>query len=145
MRAEVSEVTENLSKVFKSIHQRSYHKMKDKCIYPGQPKLLSLIRANEGITQKELSKMSFVTPATITGMLNKLEANHLVYRVLDETDKRIMRVYLTSEGRCFADSGHKFMTSMMEQLFEGFTDEELQTLLKLTKKLKNNINNFDKL
>lgn len=141
MKAEVQELTDTLSQVFKSIHQRSYYKMENKNLYPGQPKLLALINKHEGITQKELSKFNFVTPATITGMLNKLEANHYVYRVPDETDKRIMRVYLTPEGKNLADMGEKFMKSMIDQLFDGFSDEELQNLLAMAKKLKDNMNN----
>jgi DNA-binding MarR family transcriptional regulator len=144
MRVEVKELTDNLAQVFKSIHQRSYHKMENKNIYPGQPKLLSLIKANEGITQKELSKMNFVKPATITGMLNKLEANHYLYRVPDEADKRIMRVYLTPEGRSLAEKSEMFMASLVEQLFDGFSDEELSSLLLMTQKLKDNLNKTDK-
>lgn len=141
MRAEVTELTDTLSQVFKSIHHRSYYKMENKNLYPGQPKLLVLIKKHEGITQKELSKINCVTPATITGMLNKLEANHYVYRVPDETDKRIMRVYLTPEGRSLAETGERFMKSMIDQIFDGFSDEELHFLLELAKKLKDNLNN----
>lgn len=144
MRAEVKELVETLTEVFKSIHQRSYHKMENKNLYPGQPRLLSLIKKCEGITQKDLSKYTFVTPATITGMLNKLEANHYVYRIPDGIDKRIMRVYLTPEGRELADSGEKFMAAMTEQIFDGFNDEELHTFLTLSNKLKSNLRNIEK-
>lgn len=139
MRNELKEMLGNLSEVMKYIHQRSYHTMNNKHIYPGQPKLLSLIKANEGITQKELSGKNCVTPATITGMLTKLEANHYVYRVPDETDKRIMRVYLTSEGRAFAEHADIFLASLIEQLFTGFNDDEIHTLLTLSMKMKNNL------
>lgn len=144
MRAEVKELIETLTEVFKSIHQHSYHKLKNKTLYPGQPKLLSLIQRHEGITQKDLAKFTFVTPATITGMLNKLEANHYVYRIPDEADKRIMRVYLTPEGWELAVKGEMFMVSMMEQIFDGFDDEELHTFLTLSQKLKNNLRKIEK-
>ncbi len=140
MRAEIKELIETLTQVFKSLHQRSYHKLENKNLYPGQPKLLSLIKAHEGITQKDLSRLNFVTPATITGMLNKLEANNYVYRVSDTTDKRIMRVYLTPEGHHIATEGEILMISIVEDLFEGFTEEELQNFLSYAKKLKYNLN-----
>lgn len=144
MRAEVRELVENLSEVFKSIHHRSYHKMENKNLYPGQAKVLSLIKAHEGITQKDLSKMTFVTPASITGMLTKLEANHYLYRVPDQEDKRIMRVYLTPEGHKLADKGELFMMNMIDHAFEGFNDEELHTFLTLTQKLRNNLRSKEK-
>jgi len=139
MREEVKHLANNFSEVFKSIHQRSYHKMEDKCLYPGQPKLLILIKDNPGITQKDLSERNFVTPASITGMLNKLEASQYLYREADETDKRIMRVYLTPEGKTLAEQGEKFLKSMTEQIFLDFTDEELQILVTLTDKMKVNL------
>jgi DNA-binding MarR family transcriptional regulator len=144
MKAEVKQLLDAFSEVFKSIHQRSYHKIKDAHMYPGQPKLLSLIMANEGIPQKQLSEKNCVKPATITGMLNKLEANKYVYRVPDEVDKRIMRVYLTPEGRQFAEDSEKFMNSMMDQLFYGFSDEELKTLVILTEKMRSNFHYHEK-
>jgi DNA-binding MarR family transcriptional regulator len=80
-----------------------------------------------------------VKPATITGMLNKLEANHYVKRVPDEEDKRVMRVYLTPEGRFLAEQGEAFMIGMTNRLFEGFTKEELKTMLQMIQKIKSNL------
>ncbi|MDD3173252.1 MAG: MarR family transcriptional regulator [Herbinix sp.] len=139
MGSDLKELLGTLSEIMKYIHQRSYHTMNHKQVYPGQPKLLTLIKANEGITQKDLSEKNCVTPATITGVLSKLEANHYVYRVPDETDKRILRVYLTPEGRELAEHAELFMASLIEQLFAGFDGEEIQTLMALSQKIKNNI------
>lgn len=139
MKVEVKQILGTFSEVMKHLHQQTYHKVGDRHIYPGQPKLLSLIRANEGITQKELSSKNCVKPATITGMLSKLEAQHLVYRVPDESDKRIMRVYLTPEGRHFAEHSDHLIEKMTDQLFQGFTEEELLTLLKLAEKARSNL------
>lgn len=139
MKVEVKQILGTFSEIMKLLHQRTYHKVGDRHIYPGQPKLLSLIKANEGITQKELSSKNCVKPATITGMLSKLEARHLVYRVPDETDKRIMRVYLTQEGRNFAEHSDHMIETMADQLFQGFSEEEMHTLLMLIEKARNNL------
>ncbi len=144
MKPEVRELMGNLAEIMKYIHLRSYHKMNDKNVYPGQPKLLSCIKSNEGITQKELSEKSFVKPATITEMLRKLEKNNYIYRVADEADKRVMRVYLTPEGRKFAEYSEEFINSIVDQLFSGLEESELQQLLALTEKVKTNTQNIDK-
>ncbi len=140
MKDEVRQILGIFSEIMKQLHQRSYHKVGDKHVYPGQPKLLSIIKAHEGITQKELSSKNCVRPATITGMLNKLEARHLVYRIPDEADKRIMRVYLTSEGKRIAEHSDDVINIMIQQLFQNFSEEELHTLLNLIKKARNNLN-----
>lgn len=127
--------------VFKIIHQQSYQNMDKLNLYPGQPKLLVLIKQNEGITQKELSEKNFVKPATITGMLNKLEANQLVTRIPDTFDKRVMRVYLTEEGKKLALQSELFMDNLVKKVFHNFTQEELNEYIRLTEKMRNNLNN----
>lgn len=139
MKPELKQIVDVFAEVMKSIHQRSYQRLVNLKLYPGQPQLLKLIRENEGITQKELSEKNFVKPATITGMLSKLEANHYVYRVPDEEDKRMMRVYLTPEGKLLADQGAKYMMMLTEKMFDGFTEEELHTFLQLSEKLRKNL------
>jgi DNA-binding MarR family transcriptional regulator len=123
------------------IHKCSYNNMEHMKLYPGQPKFLALIKENEGVTQKELAELNSVKPATITGMLYKLEANHFVYRVPDEADKRIMRVYLTEEGRNLAEQSEQFIRSMTETLFDGFTEEDSKCFIRLTGKMRENLLN----
>jgi DNA-binding MarR family transcriptional regulator len=141
MKPELVELLQSLAEIIKFIHLRSYHTLNDMQIYPGQPKLIMLIKENEGITQRELAEKNFVTPSTITGMLSKLEVKNYIYRVPDTIDKRIMRVYLTPEGQTFAIHANEFINSMIEQIFDGIDDEELETLQRLSQKLKNNIHN----
>lgn len=139
MQNDVDKLLETFSEIMKTIHQRSYQKLVSRNLYPGQPKLLALIKENEGIPQKELAEKNCVKPSTITEMLNKLEANKYVTRVPDDTDKRIMRIYLTEEGRITADQSIQFMKALTNKLFDGFTDEELKIYSKLTDKIKYNL------
>lgn len=144
MKDDLKELLRVLSETMKYIHMRSYHKANDRHMYPGQHKLLSLIKTNEGITQRDLAEKNMCTPATITGMLNKLEKHRYINRIPDQFDKRILRVYLTPEGRQLANHAETFMASLVEQLFDGFTEEELHTLISLIMKMKNNISKGDK-
>ena len=138
---EIKQLINTYSDVFKLTHQLSYQKMDKLNMYPGQPKLLALLRYHEGLTQKELACKNYVKPSTITGMLNKLESNGYVYRIPDESDKRIMRVYLTPEGRHLAEQGEKFLIRMTELMFAGFTEDELRTFIRLSDKIKENLQN----
>jgi DNA-binding MarR family transcriptional regulator len=139
MDTDIKMLVESFHEFMKSFHQKSYHKLKDKQIYPGQPKLLSVIKDNEGIPQKELCKKICVKPATITGMLVKLEANNYIYRTMDEADKRVMRVYLTPEGHQLALDAQNFLDEFTRQLFSDFSDEEVKTMHYLIDKMINNL------
>lgn len=138
-KIEIKRLADVFSELFKAVHLQSYQGLDKLNLYPGQPQLLALIKSKEGITQKELSERKFVTPATITGMLNKLEAHKLVYRVSDQEDKRIMRVYLTEEGRRLTVQSDQFMSDLSDRVFEGFTDEEIEQYINLTDKMRKNL------
>ncbi|MDF2542432.1 MAG: MarR family transcriptional regulator [Herbinix sp.] len=138
-QAYIKELFEIIPELMKSMHQRSFAVMDKLNLYPGQPQLLARIKEMEGVTQKELACKHFVKPATITGMLMKLEEKHLVYREPDKEDKRIMRVYLTEEGKELADRSKKIMNELTIRLFDGFTEEELHQYITLTKKIIKNV------
>ncbi|HHV12074.1 MAG TPA: MarR family transcriptional regulator [Clostridiales bacterium] len=143
MPEEIKQIARNLMEISKSFHLLSYHKSINKNLHPGQPKLLSLIKGHEGISQKELATMTCVKASTITGMLNTLEAKHFVYRLVDEADKRIMRVYLTPEGREVAIQSEQLMKNLYETLFKDFSTEELNVILSLSNKMIENLRKFE--
>lgn len=138
-RNDINNLIKTFTELFRSVHQNSYVQMDRLKLYPGQPKLLAIIREYEGLTQKELAEKNCVKPATVTGMLNKLEANGYVYRLADESDKRVFRVYLTPEGREAAMLSTKLLLDLTERMFSGFTQEELKTFISLTDKIKSNL------
>ena len=143
MLEEVRQITRNFGEIAKSFHLLAFHKSINQNLHPGQPKLLAIIKNKEGISQKELATTICVKPSTITGMLNTLESNQYVYRKVDETDKRVMRVYLTPKGKELATQSQLLMKQHSEQLFEDFSPEELHSLLTLSNKMIDNLRKFD--
>jgi DNA-binding MarR family transcriptional regulator len=62
--------------------------------------LAELARSDRrGFTFIELSRLLLVTSGNLTGIVDRLEARHLVRRVPDESDRRVVRVRLTEKGR----------------------------------------------
>lgn len=143
MLDEIRLITKNIGEIAKFFHMLSCHKSFNHNLHPGQPKLLSLIKSHEGISQKELAKMTHVRPSTITGTLNTLESRNFVYRLVDETDKRVMRVYLTPEGLEVAAQSEEILKKLTVSLFENFTKEELDVILDLSNKMIDNLHKFD--
>lgn len=62
--------------------------------------LAELARANgRDATFAELSRLLVVTSGNLTGIVDRLEAQRLVRREPDRTDRRVIRVTLTARGR----------------------------------------------
>ena len=67
---------------------------------PSQFNVLNLLYGQPaGCTQIELSRQLIMHRSNVTGLIDRLEARHLVARLEDDTDRRIYRVVLTPAGR----------------------------------------------
>jgi len=102
--------------------------------YRGQSRVLHLIADNDGLNQKELAALLDIRSPSMSELLDKLERSDLITREKDETDKRVTRVFLSSEGRKLVDRSQN-QDDFAEQLFEGLTDGEKGTFHTILKKL----------
>ena len=65
--------------------------------------LLRVLWEKDGISQKELSRQSFLTESSVVTMLNSMEKAGLVVRERDEVDRRRMKIFLTEKARLLKD------------------------------------------
>jgi DNA-binding MarR family transcriptional regulator len=99
--------------------------------------LMQLLQADEqGLTPSECADRAGVTRATITGLLDGLERERLVKRQPSPTDRRMLSVQLTDEGR-------KLLAQMLPDhfcrttgLMSHLTTTEKETLIQLLQKLQ---------
>lgn len=94
-------------------------------LYPGQPQLLLALRDRENVSQKELAQAMEVTPATLTVMLRRMDAKHLVNRTSDPQDLRVTRLSLTPAGREKVREIETIITQANDTLDDLFLPEEL--------------------
>ncbi len=85
---------------------------------------LLAIGAAERLTQREVAERCYVTPATVTGVVDTLERDGLVVRERDTADRRVVRVRLTDEGRARLARTKKAAAKEMGALFDDLTERE---------------------
>ncbi len=107
----------------------------------GQPKVLYILRTMEGCVQKELAKACDIKPPSMTVMLDGLEKKGYIYRAEAKVagGKRAYRVYLTEEGKTMAEQVYELMEEIEEECFQGISEEERSQLLKLLRRVRNNL------
>lgn len=137
---------EDIYEIFKTIsllsYKINYNKLEKIGLYPGQPILIEKIYENEGISQRELSDVSFKKPATITTMINKLEINGYIKRKSDVNDKRIIKLYLTDLGKEKYYEMKKLKKGIGNIYFSNMTDEEISNMYNLLLKIKDNLEKY---
>lgn len=95
---------------------------------------LSAIKARPGIDQASLAGMIAYDRATITGVIDRLEAKGFVKRSVSERDRRLREINLTEAGRNVLIETIPTVRSLQNEILMGLTEEERKTFLALAHK-----------
>lgn len=94
---------------------------------------------DEAPTANELAKVMGCTRQNIKEILNSLEKKQLVRLEADINDKRKKRVYLTENAMIMADKYREKEISFLTGLYEGVTDEEVDSAYSIISKIESNL------
>src|SRR5512136_633981 len=70
---------------------------------PQQFGLLAFLWIEDGLSQSELSSRSQIDRTTMGGIVDRLEKEGLVERVIHPDDRRAFQVFLTKQGKALED------------------------------------------
>jgi MarR family transcriptional regulator, organic hydroperoxide resistance regulator len=85
--------------------------------------LINLYR-REGISQQELARKLLVGRSNMSMLLPQLEKRGLVERRGDGRDKRVLRLFLTEEGRSVTEEAMKVQTALIDQVMDPATEAQ---------------------
>ncbi len=100
--------------------------------------LMHLARYEKLFSQKELADRLSITPAAVTGILKRLEAEKYIER-RPSSDNRYNEISITDKGRDVVEHTKQTFGSADRALFEDFSDEELEVYVRCLEKMQNNI------
>jgi MarR family transcriptional regulator for hemolysin len=98
--------------------------------------VLVLVRSGEWGTQARMAEAMGITGATLTHHLNALEAQGLVRRWREASNRRVQRVELTDEGAALFDRLRKVAMRHDARLRAKLTDAETARLAALLDKVE---------
>jgi DNA-binding MarR family transcriptional regulator len=98
-------------------------------VTPAQWGLLSLLYEHDGATIGTISQIRGFDAPTITGVVKRVEQNGLVKRWHDRADRRVVKVYLTDEGRAILPHLFKTVAKFNATMVQGFSKSEEQEML----------------
>jgi len=107
----------------------------------GQYIFISAIYKNQGISQKDLTKLIKIDRATTAKALLKLEQNGYVDRIKDKDDKRYHKLYLTKKGIDFIPILDEIQDDLTNILSEGMDPDEYSKTIKSLELIFNNVQN----
>ncbi len=94
-----------------------------------QLRVLFLVREEPGVTAGELASRIGVTPPTISGIVDRLVKSGLVRREDDETDRRLVRNFLTEQGEAICARLESGTETFTRRILVEMHHEDLQALV----------------
>lgn len=108
-------------------------------ITPSQWAALAWLDEGDGIPIGTLAQHLGIEASVTTGIVQRLEHQGLLERVHDRQDHRLVKIFLTAEGRELVHTLEPVITAFHEQLLQGFSLEEQQTFVAHLLRLNNNL------
>jgi DNA-binding MarR family transcriptional regulator len=94
----IADIFDNLRRVYQVINEQSKKAKKQTGITGPQLWAIKMIAESSPVQVSELAHKMYLHPATVVGILNRLEEQGLVIRTRTREDRRIVDVNLTPEG-----------------------------------------------
>jgi len=138
--AETSEVDQEAynaiiatSKVIRHVAQGLFA---DEGITESQFQALWLLVENGPMLMRKMSDEMLVTPANVTGIMDRLEEKRLVRRTPGEGDRRATIIEITSGGKALCERVAIKKAEMLQKALTTFTKDELTTIHSLLEKFQ---------
>ncbi len=80
----------------------------------------------EGITQQELARKLLVGRSNMSMLLPQMEKRGVLVRKGDEADRRVLRLYLTDEGRELTEKAMTVQTRLIDETLRHADSDELE-------------------
>lgn len=96
---------------------------------------LGYLSRTEKARPSDIAKALGLTPPTVTHLTEKLVKRDYVVRLLDETDRRIVQLAITDQGRSILKRADESGQILRQEMFLKLTEPEREELLRLYQKL----------
>jgi MarR family transcriptional regulator, organic hydroperoxide resistance regulator len=114
---------------------RSREQNRSRDLTQSQLRALSALSKVDEVTAGELAKSADLNPASVTAMLDQLEANDIIERRRAEQDRRMCMVSLTEKGRAILDERQANWLALWQEHFGDMPDEDLSAALRVIQKM----------
>ena len=111
----------------------------------GQPKVLDYLGKHNGCIQKAIATGCKIEPATLTGILSRMEEKKLIIRQTKDGNKRSLYVYLTDEGKRLQEIVNDTFEKVENEILSGISESEKEQFINIFFKICNNMTNTEEL
>ncbi len=104
-----------------------------------QCKALVRLEKNQGVSQARLAELAEVDAMTMVRILDRMEADGLLERRPDPSDRRARCLYLTAKARPLLDEIWRLSEATRAETFAGIGKAERETFMDVLERLHDNL------
>ncbi len=136
METGTNPTAQKLLRSFQEFHKAGWHQRSIAGYKPSEIRVLFCVKKGAKpdvpeVKVSEISKMLHVTSPTITQLLKGLEANGLIERNIDPTDRRAVGISLTERGEMVTQQAAEAFSASLHGLIEYLGEEQSNQLAEL--------------
>jgi DNA-binding MarR family transcriptional regulator len=124
----VAEIVDNLRRVFQVVNEHSKRAEKETGLTGPQLWAIKTIAQEAPIMVSEIARRMYLHPATVVGILDRLEKQGLVSRTRSTEDRRVVRVELSDKGRLLVKKSPEVAQGLLVAGLEGLGPAKLKNI-----------------
>ena len=124
----VGEIIDNLRRVFQVVNEQSKKAEHETGLTGPQLWAIKTIAQEAPIMVSEIARRMYLHPATVVGILDRLEKQSLVIRVRSTEDRRVVRVELTAQGRALVKKSPEVAQGLLVAGLEKLSSNKLESI-----------------
>ena len=128
-----------MMKLMHRVHNALHTRLLHVGLYRGQPPVLHFLSAEGAMSQKELADKLYLSPATMTVTLKRMEKAGLIERHTDPGDQRVQLVRVTDYGREMSGVAQSILLDIRDECLTGFSQREQEEILCYIERMAHNL------
>jgi DNA-binding MarR family transcriptional regulator len=121
----VADIVDNIRRVFQAVNEYSKRAEKETGLTGPQLWAIKVIAEAGPIKVSELARRMYLHPATVVGILDRLEGRGLVERSRSKEDRRVVEIDLTEQGKDLVLQAPVVAQGILVNGLETLSDEDL--------------------
>ena len=102
-------------------------------------RVLAVLKDNGRMNMGQIADRTIIEQPTVSRIVDQLEREGLAFREICDEDSRFVQVMLTQAGEEAFREIYPTASRNQEQALQGFTQQEIKTLISFLERIQNNI------
>jgi len=126
--AVVAEIIDDIRRVFQVVNEQSKKAKRETGLTGPQLWAIKMIGELAPVRVSDLAARMYLHPATVVGILNRLELQGLINRMRSNEDRRVVKIELTDAGKAIVSTAPQVAQGLLVAGLEVLPQKRLQDI-----------------